>query len=74
MRVKHFACILMSVVVAGVMIVTAQQQGAAVAPFTAAQATAGRTVYQANCASCHGPDLAGRNDAPQLAGPQFAGT
>ncbi len=74
MRFKYVACILMSVVAAGVMIVTAQQQGTAVAPYTAAQATAGRTVFQANCAACHGPDLAGRNDAPQLAGPQFVGT
>src|SRR4051794_25818645 len=39
--------------------------------FTAAQAKAGRSAYQANCASCHMPDLAGRNEAPQLAGPNF---
>ena len=60
-------------VVCGVMIVTAQQ-GTGVAPYTAAQAAAGRGLYQANCAGCHGPDLGGRNDAPQLAGPQFVGT
>src|SRR5438876_10186442 len=43
-----------------------------VAPvFTAAQAGAGRAVYDANCANCHMPDLAGRNEAPPLAGGTF---
>ena len=32
------------------------------------------TVYQASCASCHLPDLAGRNEAPQLAGNNFMNT
>jgi PQQ-dependent dehydrogenase (methanol/ethanol family) len=32
---------------------------------------AGRTAYQANCSTCHGPELAGRNEAPQLAGNNF---
>jgi alcohol dehydrogenase (cytochrome c) len=73
MRIEHVALMLTSAVVGGVMIVTAQQ-GAGVAPYTAAQAAAGRASYQANCAGCHGSDLAGRNDAPQLAGPQFVGT
>ena len=73
MRIEHVALMLTSAVVCGVMIVTAQQ-ATGVAPYTAAQATAGRGLYQANCAGCHGPDLGGRNDAPQLAGPQFVGT
>jgi alcohol dehydrogenase (cytochrome c) len=38
---------------------------------TAAQSAAGRAAYQANCASCHMPDLAGRSEAPPLAGPNF---
>jgi alcohol dehydrogenase (cytochrome c) len=42
--------------------------------FTAEQAAAGRGVYQANCASCHMADLAGRNEAPQLAGTNFMNT
>jgi alcohol dehydrogenase (cytochrome c) len=42
--------------------------------FTAAQATAGQASYQANCASCHLPDLAGQNEAPQLAGANFMTT
>src|SRR5688572_6141071 len=35
------------------------------------QSAAGRAAYQANCASCHLPDLAGRNEAPALAGTNF---
>src|SRR5882672_1102451 len=42
--------------------------------FTAAQAAAGRAAYQANCASCHMPDLGGRNEAPPLAGANFMNT
>lgn len=42
--------------------------------FTADQAAAGRATYQANCSSCHLPDLAGRNEAPQLAGGNFMNT
>ena len=42
--------------------------------FTAGQAAAGRAVYQASCSSCHLPDLAGRNEAPQLAGNNFMNT
>src|SRR6185503_4830913 len=30
--------------------------------FTAAQASAGGTAYQAQCAGCHGPELTGRNE------------
>jgi alcohol dehydrogenase (cytochrome c) len=46
------------------------QQPAAPAPFTAAQAAAGRAAYDASCAACHGPDLRG---VPALAGPDFIG-
>ncbi len=46
----------------------AQQRPAA--PYTAEQAAAGRAAYQANCASCHAPDLSGR-EGPQLAGANF---
>jgi alcohol dehydrogenase (cytochrome c) len=54
----------------GVAIVTAQQP-ASVAPYTAAQAAAGRAAYQANCASCHGPALSGLGDTPPLTGSEF---
>jgi len=53
-------------------VLLAGQQTPAV--YSAAQATAGRAVYQASCASCHMPDLAGRNEAPQLAGNNFMNT
>src|SRR6267143_6929935 len=41
------------------------------AVYTAPQAADGLAAYQANCASCHLPDLTGRNEAPQLAGGNF---
>jgi PQQ-dependent dehydrogenase (methanol/ethanol family) len=55
-----------------VAVVAGQQTPTSV--FTADQAASGRAVYQANCASCHLPDLAGRNEAPQLAGNNFMST
>src|SRR5579863_7104813 len=55
------------------LILTAQQP-TATGPYTQAQANAGRTAYQANCAGCHGADLGGRNDASQLAGSLFMGS
>ena len=39
--------------------------------FTAEQATRGKTAYDANCVSCHGPDLISANYGPPLAGPYF---
>lgn len=60
------------IIAGGVMLVsqpgTAQQRPAG--PYTAEQALAGRTAYQANCAACHAPDLSGR-EGPQLAGANF---
>lgn len=52
---------------------SAVQQPPAARPsvYTAAQATAGQAAYAANCASCHLTDLAGQNEAPQLAGTNF---
>jgi alcohol dehydrogenase (cytochrome c) len=41
------------------------------AVYTAGQASDGLAAYQTNCASCHLPDLSGRNEAPQLAGGNF---
>ncbi|HEY2106982.1 MAG TPA: PQQ-binding-like beta-propeller repeat protein, partial [Candidatus Binataceae bacterium] len=55
-------------------ILTGQQPQLATAPFTQAQADAGRGAYQTTCAACHGPDLGGRNDASQLAGSLFMGS
>ncbi len=47
---------------------------AAFAQFTAEQAASGRALYQTNCSSCHLADLAGRNEAPPLAGANFMNT
>src|SRR5262245_8791476 len=46
-------------------------RGQTPAAYIAAQAAEGLAVYQTNCASCHLPDLTGRNEAPQLAGANF---
>jgi alcohol dehydrogenase (cytochrome c) len=56
----------------GFVLLAGQQTPTAV--YSAAQAGAGRAVYQASCASCHMPDLTGRNEAPQLAGNNFMNT
>ena len=55
------------------MIVLAATSGRSQTPaaYTASQAADGLAAYQANCASCHLPDLAGRNEAPPLAGGNF---
>src|SRR5215475_908241 len=57
-----------AVAIVGLALPSGQQSGGV---FTADQAAAGRAAYQANCASCHMPDLAGRNEAPPLAGGTF---
>jgi alcohol dehydrogenase (cytochrome c) len=44
------------------------------APFTAAQALAGRAAYAASCASCHQANLAGSGEQPALAGTSFMAT
>lgn len=49
----------------------APASGARPALYTAAQATAGRTQFLANCAMCHGPLLEGMA-GPALKGPHFA--
>ena len=54
----------------GVVIAVGQQPEVA-GSYMAAQAAAGRTSYQVNCAGCHLADLGGLNEAPQLAGTNF---
>ena len=59
----------------GITIVTAEPGRGGQQPpppvFNASQAATGSSVYAASCASCHMADLAGRNEAPQLAGNNF---
>src|SRR5205807_1796436 len=59
------------VVVTGLALAAGQQPAGS---YTAAQAAAGRTTYQAQCASCHLPDLKGSGDAAPLAGSEFIGS
>jgi len=54
----------------GLTIVTSGQQPTT-AVYTMEQAAAGRAVYATSCAGCHLPDMAGRNEASPLAGPNF---
>jgi mono/diheme cytochrome c family protein len=58
---------------AGLTAVSAQQPSAPPV-YTAAQAEAGRTAYDASCASCHSGDLGGNGEAPELAGSSFMGS
>jgi alcohol dehydrogenase (cytochrome c) len=52
-------------------VVIGGQEPPAAGVFTADQAAAGRQAYEAGCASCHGFDLRGLNEAPPLAGVNF---
>ena len=73
MRALVGSCMMLGLVTGVHLTVTAgQAPGPSV--YTAAQATAGQALYQANCASCHVPDLSGRNEAPPLAGANFMTT
>jgi alcohol dehydrogenase (cytochrome c) len=67
---KPLFSVLAAVLSCGVLVFAAQQQPSTAGPFTAEQANAGRTAFQANCAGCHGADLMGY---PPLAGAAFMG-
>ena len=60
-----FACVLCAAVILG------QQPETSTAVYTVQQAIDGRAAYEASCAACHRADLAGVNEAPQLAGANF---
>src|SRR5690349_18744275 len=57
--------------VVALAVVTAQQAPQPARVFTAAQAEAGRAVYDQNCSACHGVNFEGSGDAPSLAGGTF---
>jgi alcohol dehydrogenase (cytochrome c) len=61
--------LLTMIVIAATIVISGR--GQTPAAYTATQASAGLEAYQNNCASCHLPNLAGRNEAPQLAGGNF---
>ena len=72
MRVKvSWAGPLISVAASALVLSAAGQRPPAVGPFSAEQAAAGQAAFQANCAFCHGADLAGGPSAPPLAGRAF---
>ena len=56
-------------VLAGLAVVLVEAQPPS--SFTATEAGAGRTAYEANCSACHLRDLKGSNEAAQLAGANF---
>src|SRR5438093_1206508 len=56
---------LVAAVTAVSLVRLAGQQAPAGARFTAAQAAEGRTTYQAQCSTCHQPDLKGQGAAAQ---------
>jgi len=64
------------VFILGCATLMAQQAQQARAPatgvYTAEQAVAGEKIYFEKCAVCHGDDLAGREKASALTGPQFS--
>jgi S-disulfanyl-L-cysteine oxidoreductase SoxD len=61
------------VLLAGVNVVMAAQASTTTwsGVYTEAQAKRGETLYAAQCASCHAPDLTGIDMAPPLAGTDF---
>ena len=73
LRAVATAASAVAVVASGVVLVAGREVPAAPV-FTARQATAGKTAYARNCASCHMPDLSGNAEIPALAGPIFKGT
>jgi alcohol dehydrogenase (cytochrome c) len=70
---RHFRNqpVLVLIALASCSLMLAGQQAPAAGRYTAAQAAAGRTTYQAQCSSCHLPDLKGSGDAAPLAGAEF---
>ena len=69
LQAARYAFFLSAIFLASLALITAGQAPSA-APFTADQASAGRTAYTTTCAGCHGADLAG---PPPLAGTAFRG-
>ena len=67
MTTRYFGVLAAAIAGSAIALMAGQQPPSGAPAYTAAQATAGRAAYQANCASCHVADLGGRNEAPQLA-------
>src|SRR5207244_3185215 len=70
-NLRRLSVLVTAVMVAYGAIIAGSPQRPAAGPYTSQQSEAGRAAYQANCAGCHRADLAGSNEAPQLAGSNF---
>jgi cytochrome c len=68
-RLKKFLGVFVGVT--ALCVASASAQTISPAPFTHAQSDAGRQIYVASCASCHGDHLEGKGP-PALAGKEFA--
>src|SRR5437899_13049811 len=68
---KHPGTVRWLVVMVAFGVGTAAGQTRTVGPYTVGQADAGRAAYLSHCASCHLPELGGRNEAAELAGSNF---
>jgi PQQ-dependent dehydrogenase (methanol/ethanol family) len=74
LTIRDRVALILMVTAAFSVIVLSGQQQAAPNVFSAAQAAAGATAYQANCAACHQADLRGQGTAAPLTGSEFAGS
>jgi mono/diheme cytochrome c family protein len=61
------------IVAQAMIIVSAQGKTTRDGVYTSAQAARGEKVYADSCASCHGADLSGSGQAPELSGKDFNG-
>ena len=72
---RHTRRVIGGIVIMACATLAAQQsqpsRSSASGVYTAEQASAGEKIYFDTCASCHGPDLAGIERAPALAGSSF---
>src|SRR5262245_10137075 len=73
MRIKLALALGVGLVIAGAFSgVNAQDKSQWDGVYTEAQAQRGEPLYQQYCSSCHGPDMAGGEMAPGLAGGEFS--
>jgi quinoprotein glucose dehydrogenase len=74
-RLAGYAALALAVVAAGGTAAVAQTTTAPsvlAGAYTEEQALRGQSLYYAHCLACHGETMAGLDQAPPLAGPQFA--
>ena len=72
MKWSHLVPILAAIAAAPYLIDAQNRASTRVGVYSESQAARGATSYKAACASCHGPDLAGKGQTPPLAGSEFS--